>query len=120
MTIEKLKEIIDMEEYEFYGVRVDETIKYNIGDICYNSHQWWQDDPEDGSEYNEEQHCWDGGELDGTCCLQVTEENLEDVIKKSEMYFGENVTLIAGNYAEGGNDIGEIIISDAKVIAIVK
>lgn len=68
-------------------------MRYSVGDICYNSHQWWQDDPED---------------------------DVKKVIEKSKMYFGEYITLIAGDYAEGGNDMGEIIISDAEVIAIIK
>lgn len=118
---EEIKEIINDEEYDFYGIRVDSCNKYNVGDICENSHQWWQDDPEDGSEYNEDNHLWDGGELNGTCCLKVGFENIEEIIKTAEKaYFGDGITLIAGDYAEGGNDSGEIIIEAAKVLYVIK
>jgi hypothetical protein len=117
----EIAKIIEQGQYEVYGIRVDETIKYSVGDICNNSHQWWQDEPFDGCDfkYDEDMQCWDGGELDGTCALQVTADDLEDVLAKSEMYFGENVTLIAGNCYEEGNDIGEVIIENAKVLAII-
>lgn len=119
--IEEIKKIINDEEYDFYGIRVDSCNKYNVEDICENSHQWWQDDPEDGSEYNEDNHLWDGGELNGTCCLKVESESIEEIIKTAEKaYFGDNITLIAGDYAEGGNDSGEIIIEDAKVLYVIK
>lgn len=121
MMLEKLRDIIADEDYEFYGIRVDSCNKYNVGDTCENSHQWWQDDPEDGSEYNEINHLWDGGELDGTCCLEVCAENIESIIKTAEKnYFGNNVTLIAGDYAERGNDNGEIIISNATVLYVIR
>ena len=115
-----VRKLIEQCDYDYYGIRVDADIKYNVGDICNNSHNWWQDDPEDGSKYNADMQCWDGGELDGTCCLAVTPETFEKVLQKSNMYFGEHVTLIAGDYADCGNDIGELIIKDAKVIAIIK
>lgn len=92
-----------------------------MGDICEKSHQWWQDDPEDGSEYNEENHLWDGGEMNGTCCLKVSDGDIESVIKTAEKsYFGDSITLIAGDYAEGGNDNGELIIENAKVLYVIR
>lgn len=117
---EEIRNIINNEEYEFYGIRVDSCNKYKAGDVCENSHQWWQDDPEDGSEYNEDNHLWDGGELNGTCCLKVSADNIGSVIKAAEKsYLGNNITLIAGDYAEGGNDRDELIISDAKVLYVI-
>lgn len=121
MFIDDLRHIINEDEYEFYGIRVDSCIKYNVGDSCENSHQWWQDDPEDGSEYNSENHLWDGGELNGTCCLRVSSDDIENVLNiAKKRYFGNNITLIAGDYAESGNDNGELIIECAKVIYIIK
>lgn len=121
MDLLKLQEIISQGEYDFFGIRVDSKNKYNVGDTCENSHTWYQDNPEDDSEYNEDLHMWDGGELNGTCCLKVTPETLESVLQRAEkMYFGDKITLIAGDYAEGGNDKGELIIEDAKVIAVIK
>lgn len=119
MTIEEIKTLIKKSEYEVYGIRVDDNVKYNVGDTCYKSHQWWQDEPYEDCdlEYNEDMSCWDGGELPGTCALLVTEKNVEKILKQSEMYIGDYVTLIAGNVYELGNDIGEIIIENAIVLA---
>lgn len=119
MTVQEIKNIIQKDEYEVYGIRVDSDLKYNVGDICYNSHQWWQDEPYENCdfEYNEDVEAWDGGELSGTCALLVTAENVEEILEKSKMYFGDYVTLIAGKAYESGNDLGEIIIENARVLA---
>lgn len=74
--MEELKKILEKEEYEFYGIRMDNA-EYAVGDTCANSHQWWQDDPEDDEmEYEPSMGCWDGGELDGTCAFEVSASNL--------------------------------------------
>lgn len=121
MKIEELRKIIEKEEYNCYGIRIDYDMVYKVGDICENSHQWWQDCPEETElEYNEDMQAWDGGELSGTCALHVEcADDLEDILKKSNMYFGDNVTLIAGSSFENGNDIGEVIIENAVVLAII-
>lgn len=119
MTVQEIKNIIQEGEYDVYGIRVDDVMKYSIDDICYNSHQWWQDEPYEDCdlEYNKDMGCWDGGELSGTCALLVSEENIEETLKKSKMYLGDYVTLIAGNTYEYGNDDGEVIIGNARVLA---
>jgi hypothetical protein len=122
MTIAEIKEIIENGEYGYYGIRSDEVIEYNVGDICYASHQWWQDDPEDNTiEYNETMQCWDGGELSGTCALRVTEDSdIQKIIDFSRRHYGgKHITLIAGDRSEYGYDDGEIIIRDAKVLCIL-
>ncbi len=122
MTIAEIKEIIENGEYGYYGIRSDEVIEYNVGDICYTSHQWWQDDPEDDTlEYNEKMQCWDGGELPGTCALRVTEDSdIQKTINFSRNYNGgKHITLIAGDQSEYGYDDGEIIIRDAKVLCVL-
>ena len=119
MTAEQVKKIIDDGKYDFYGIRSDETIAYNIGDTCFESHQWWQDEPENGDmEYNEDMQCWDGGELPGTCALEVSSNsNIAEILDYSRRcYGGKYITLIAGNRAEYGNDDGEIIIANATVL----
>lgn len=70
-----------MKEFEWYGIRADDK-KYEIGEICELSHNWWQDDPEDGSEFNKELGLWDGGELDGTCAINCTDDldNLSKIV----------------------------------------
>ena len=122
MTEKEIKEIIEKGEYDCYGIRGEYGVRYNVGDICYNSHQWWQDDPgeESGMDYNEDMQCWDGGELSGTCAFKATNDNIEKIIEKATREFGENVILIAGNGYEYGNDIGEVIIEDAIVLGVIK
>lgn len=119
--MENIKKIIEEEKYTYYGIRMDDA-EYKVGDICNKSHQWWQDNPEDGSEYVPSICAWDGGELDGTCCFAVTPDNLVDVMRKSEKVFGyyDKMYLIAGDIAENGNDDGEIIIEDAEVLLRIK
>lgn len=122
MTAEQIREIIENGEYEVYGIRVDYEKLYEAGDYCYVSHQWWQDDPgeDSGCEYNAEEGAWDGGELNGTCALEVTEGNVDDVLEQSSMYVGDNIVLIAGDSYEAGNDMGEVVIEDAKVLAVIQ
>lgn len=116
MLSEEIRQIVEKGEYECYGLRIDDNSAYRVGDICKNSHQWWQDDPEDGSEYVKEMECWDGGELPGTCAIEIIDGNIDQALKDVCTYFGDNLYLIAGNIFEGGNDIGEVIISDAIVL----
>ncbi|MDD3369123.1 MAG: hypothetical protein PHP50_09600 [Lachnospiraceae bacterium] len=119
---EQISKIIKKGEYEFYGVRIDD-FDYDIGDICNNSHQLYQDPmydendnliyPEGTGNYRE---YYDAGELNGTSCIQVDSEDINDNIEKIKQYEGKNLYLIAGNYSEGGNDSNEIVIEKAKVL----
>ncbi len=115
---EDIIEAINNSEYEVFGIRADWDTNYNIGDIYNNSHQWWQDDPEDGSEYNENRGLWDGGELSGTCAIEVTADTVDEAMKLMKAYTGNRFYLLGGDYAEGGNDRGEIIIENAEVLVI--
>lgn len=105
--------------YEFFGLRHDEHA-YAIGEEVSRSHQWYQDDPADWGEdlpYNEELGLWDGGELDGTCAVEVTEGGVEQAIKEANKYDGGHLYLIASSDAWGGNDYKEIVMADAIVVA---
>ena len=129
MTINTIKatilEILADAEYDFYGLRFDDA-EYAAGDICNVSHQWWQDNPNEGIDeddndyapYNADLHLWDGGELDGTCAIKVTENNINQALARMNMYKyrGDNLYLIAGDFAYNGNDVGEIVINDATVL----
>ena len=99
---------------------------YKIGDICHKSHQLFQDPSYDENGELIYPYCengiykrfYDAGELDGTCAIEV-EDNDESIIKaleRIETYFGDYIYLIKGINCENGNDIGEIIISDATVV----
>ena len=43
MTVEDIKKAISGTDYEFYGLRKDEDIRYNVGNVANNSHQLYQD-----------------------------------------------------------------------------
>lgn len=123
MKASEILEIIENGEFDVYGIRRDRA-GLEAGHEFKNSHQWWQDDPADWGEeceYNEELGLWDGGELPGVCALRIkdypTVEDIEKVLKASELYdFKGPAYLVGGDWSEGGNDIGEIIIRDGICI----
>ena len=43
LTVEDIKKAIIGTEFDFYGIRVDDGIRYNVGDTANNSRQLWQD-----------------------------------------------------------------------------
>ena len=103
--IERIREIVDEQElyfeYGYIGVRVQEE-SFELGTLNHCSHIW--DDGEDTGE-----------ELDGVCAVHV--DHLEAVTCE---YYGDHVAIICGNRAEMGEDVGEIIIEDAVVAAIIR
>lgn len=110
-----------MKEYEIYGIRADYGTDYHVGDTFRNSHQWWQDDPQDGSPYDEESGLWDGGELNGTCAIACELDSLDEAIEfVKNNYFGDRIHVIGGNAYDGGNDPQEVIIEDAEVLKIIE
>ena len=107
------------DEFEFFGIRHDFR-EYKIGETTQNSHQWYQDDPTNWGEelpYNEDLRLWDGGELDGTCAIEVEDGNIENAMRMSAGYEGGHLYLIASEEAWGGNDYMEIIMAESVVIA---
>lgn len=127
LTVEDIKNAISGTDFEFYGLRVDEGIRYNIGDIANNSRQLFQDpDFDDDGElvypYIEDgvnKGLYDAGELDGTCTIGFDAEDdasIAKAIEQIKMYFGGYIHVLGGDYAEGGNDRGELIISGAEVL----
>ena len=128
LSIKEIKEAIENTEYEFYGIRADET-KYSVGETAHNSHQLFQDPnfDEDGEliyPYIEDgiyEGFYDAGELNGTCTIGFDPEDddsIQDAIEKIKMYSGSYIYILGGDYAEGGNDSGEIIISDAEILVL--
>lgn len=112
---------ITEENYKWIGVRhLSDDEDYSVGDFCRNSYDW--DYENDCSSYDSE----NPEELPGTCAYDTKinsnwddEEEIENKILKaiseSDCYYGK-VAVIAGNYAEYGNDPEEIIIENAEVI----
>ena len=127
-TVQEIQEICENSGYGYFGLRADD-MEYQIGDICNNSHQLFQDpafdeageliypaveDPE--SPYY---GFYDAGELDGTCAVKFnpdSEEDIQDALEAVKMYSGKNLYIIAGDSIEYGNDADEIIIEDAVVL----
>ena len=105
LTSEMIKKINETVEelgledtYEYVGVRVQE-VPFELGQIDHCSKVWV-----DGDETDEE--------LDGICATMLDKLNANE-------YFGNHVAIICGYSAEYGEDVGEIIISDAVVAAII-
>lgn len=89
--------------YGFIGIRVqEETYGLTVGDtVAHNSKVWV-----DGDETDEE--------LDGVSAMNI---NALDAVQG--YYFGACVLILGSNYAGYGEDAGEIIMRDAKVLAII-
>ena len=85
-------------DYEVVGVRVQE-VPFELGEMNHVSKVWI-----DGEETDEE--------LDGVCVTDVNSLGVNE-------YYGEHVAIVAGNKFSYGEDLGEIIIKDAQVIAIL-
>ena len=120
-TIKIIKEIIEKGEFEYYGLRKDNR-NYEIGEELEVSHEWYQD-PEYCPEtdelvypFDEDMKLYDAGELEGTCAIEIEEDDIEDIINHMGMYEGENLYLIASDCVNIGNDCNEIIMEDAVVI----
>lgn len=98
--IEQVNSIIEEQgwEYSKCAIRIQE-VPFELGAIDHISHVWI-----DGDETEEE--------LPGICCTVIER-------MKSNEYFGNHMAVIGGNNYEYGEDVGEIIISDPVVIAII-
>ncbi len=102
--IDKLNATIaDMEldeNYGYIGVRVQE-VPFAVGPMEHCSHIW-----DDGNDTGEE--------LDG---VSVTE--VDSLARVSGYYYGDYLAIVCGNRAEYGQDIGELVIADPVVVAII-
>ena len=117
MTIEEIRNIIEEAEYGYIGIRADSR-DYQIGDVMDNSHQLFQDPQYNDIYEGPYAGFYDAGELNGTCALSVSENNIEKMLEAVKNY-GEKIYLIGGNSMEYGNDEDEIIIRNAEVIAVL-
>lgn len=117
---------IEFDDYEYFGIRVDD-FAYNVGDTAENSHQLYQDPDfdEDGNLIYEKgdgiySDFYDAGELDGTCTIEFNPQDAESIQNALDLvrsYYGNTIHILAGNSASYGNDEGELIIRNAKVLA---
>ena len=98
--IKKIAEEMDLSwEYTYIGVRVQEQ-EFELGEIDHVSHIWDNNDDT-------------GVELDGICACKLDRLGANN-------YFGDHVAIICGDEAEYGEDDGELIIRDPKVVAIIR
>ena len=98
----KAKEIANefMLDYEKIAIRVQD-VPFSMGAMDHCSHVWV-----DGEETEDT--------LDGVCA-----QDIETIDRYNNCYYGDHVAIVAGNDYTYGEDAGEIIISDAVVIAIL-
>jgi hypothetical protein len=125
--LNRIFEIMKNSNYEYFGLRKDD-FNYNIGDICNNSHELFQDPIYDENDELLYPYCEDGiykgyydaGELDGTCAIMIslneTKNEIQNKLEKMKMYYAKNLYLIGSNSFNNGNDNDEIIINNAIVI----
>lgn len=75
---------------------------FKIGELLEPSSKWvdgqWTDIP-----------------LDGTCGIDINYDITDD---DDQLYEGDKVLLIVGDRWVGGDDAGEIVVSDAKVLDV--
>ena len=122
-NIEMIKEILELGEYLHYGLRKD-NMDYEIGEELEVSHQWFQDPEFDFQTdelvypFDEEMRLYDAGELGGTSAIGIKEDdNVEEKINYMKMYEGKNLYLVAGHCTNYGNDLHELVIENAIVLA---
>lgn len=96
---EKVEELNLEESYGYVGVRVQE-VPFELGRIYHCSKVWV-----DGDETDED--------LCGICATDLDKLT-------ANQYFGEHIAIICGDSAEYGSDIGELIIRDAVVAAVIR
>ena len=97
---EQIRDALDDGEYQYYGIRVEDDVTYEVGDEAHESRVWDDGEPTDEV-------------LDGTSCVGIkwnaTDADIADAITISKSYFGDDIYLIAGNDMEYGEDAGEFI-----------
>lgn len=123
-TMTELIKAIETSGYEYIGIRhLADDEHYNIGDICRDSYDWDYDS--DCSTYDTDEPISLGGSCAYNTGIRVGWDEPEEIIEKltralkeSSCYYGQ-IVIIAGDSAKYGYDEGEIIIGNAKVIAII-
>ena len=105
--LEEILKAIRTGTYEYYGIRIEDGIEYQVGDTAHDSRSWSDGEPT-------------GETIDGTSCIGIrfnaSEEEISAAIKLAGNYYGDSVYLIGSNEMEYGEDIGEYILKDAIVV----
>ena len=112
MKIKEIREIAEQykNEYEAVAVRTQEE-EFKLGTIGHLSKIW------DNGEETEI-------ELNGISATDIESEAVkmhsEEHDLRSGYYYGDHLAIIVGNNYTMGEDDGEVIITDAEVIEILK
>lgn len=122
-----IEKILTEETYEVFGLRKDDK-RYEVGDVINNSHQLFQDPQYDANwelAYNLVTEgiykgFYDAGELNGVCSIEVSKNNIKEALENIYRYDGKYLYLIAGDKYEYGYDVGEVVIEEARIVAILK
>ena len=97
MSASDVLEIIQQDEYEYYGIRIDDGRDYAVGDIAEPSRVW-----ADGELTGE---TLDGTSTVGIRSRNMSEQEIERLIEEaSENYFGNDIFLLASNRMTYGED----------------
>lgn len=89
-------------EYGCIGIRVqEESYGLRVGDVMEHNSRVWID----GEETEEE--------LDGVCAISVS------CLDVADEYYGSCILVLGSNRYTYGEDAGEIVMRDAKVLAII-
>jgi len=110
----------EITKYNYIGLRgTCQDENYKAGDYARNSLDW-----------DFENDCSSENELGGTSTIEINNawiESSEDLIERIEralpgidQYHGHQTILVSGDYTSAGSDENEIVIANAKVLAIIK
>lgn len=106
--IEKAKAAIEADEkHEIFAIRTQD-VPFEVGRIDHKSLVWI-----DGEMTDEK--------LDGICATVIDTNDIERSLNRHnrEGYCGEHIAILAGSYSMSGEDVGEIIMENPDVIAIL-
>lgn len=116
-AVEIARELCSRGDYDYYAWRVstptclvdNDIPEYvpTVGTVLPPSHVWVDGEPT-------------AEELPGTCGIMISprHDNYLAALDTLLEYTGNYVLLIAGNRAQAGEDKGEIIIRDARCLAV--
>jgi hypothetical protein len=110
MTASEIKKIAEKykDEYEYVGVRTQEEA-FKLGTLEHCSSVW-----DDGDETAE---MLDGISVTDVDSVALKMHTGEDMMCRS--YYGDHLAIICGNYAQMGDDAGELVISDPVVVEVL-
>ena len=99
-----MEKLIESSDEEYFGIRAaDELLP--IGSIAPCSHRW-----DDGE--------WTDDMLTGASAIAVSQDlsEISEALQMLRTYGGDYIYLLGSTFAEGGEDVGEIVMKNAVVL----